>query len=310
MIFLIIFSIILILIISNFTYCKEQFYNIFKKEKIVFSLTCHESPDCVIDLIENIYKCFELFDIYILISTTNKINEELQTKINKYKNIKIVSIRDYNINIWGNIALFNQHILNMKYLFDNNINYDYFWFIVSNELFIKKMNPNNLKNIIIDCTIKNNFSIKEIDTYYNDFLAKKTYDWSWYQFIKEDTYLIDTFKKEKIKIFPNTHEGLVLSKKLTDEIYNKYTELLINENSTNKNYPMEEVFISSYLQSKYKCNKFNSLHRNINWSPINDNKDFKEILETVTNDSNIYSIKPITRDINDPFRIYIKNYIK
>ena len=43
---------------------------------------------------------------------------------------------------------------------------------------------------------------------------------------------------------------------------------------------------------------------------INDNKDFKEILETIINNSNICSIKPINRDINDPFRIYIKNYIK
>jgi len=80
-----------------------SFYNLLEpfennKKTIVFSLTCHENIDCIIDLINNIYKCFEDFNIYILISTTENINNQL-LRLNLNKNIIIVIVRDNRHNI-------------------------------------------------------------------------------------------------------------------------------------------------------------------------------------------------------------------
>ena len=76
--------------------------------RIIFSLTAHENIDCLYDLIDNIKKVFIYYDINILLSLTNRLNDVFDN--DKYGFVKIVSIRENTYDIWGNINLFHQHI--------------------------------------------------------------------------------------------------------------------------------------------------------------------------------------------------------
>jgi len=158
-------------------------------KKIIFSFTCHESIECILDLFSNIDSFFGDFDTLILVSTNEKINEELQ----HVKNDKIVitSVRKNNLNIWGNIELFNQHIINAKYLMENNIEFNYFWFLSSNEMFIKKVTPKFLD--------KNMIKLQSAETEnngYDDYFNSFNFDigWWWWNKFKNDEYAVNFFK--------------------------------------------------------------------------------------------------------------------
>ena len=204
-------------------YIVNTFTNIIYKKTIVFSLTCHKSPECVIDLIENIIICFRRFNIYILISTTEPINNAIQSKINN-KIVRITSIRDPNKNIWGNIELFNEHMNNVEYLIKNNITYDYFWFVSSNEMFIRDILPFYLENVVIKKPKEYNYkyNTEEVNNYYNNLKENTDNNVWWYNNIIQDDNLINIYIKEKIILDAGPHEGMVLGKEFIEEIYNFY----------------------------------------------------------------------------------------
>jgi hypothetical protein len=292
-IFLIIFFIILFL--SSSKLFEDS------KKTIVFSLTCHENIDCIIDLINNIYKCFEDFNIYILISTNENINNQL-IKLKLNKNIIVVSVRDNNHNIWGNIDLFYQHIKNINYLKNNNINYDYFWFIASNEYFIKKVNLKFLQTNIIKNYQKKELCTEEVNIFYNNFLLNN-HEWDWFNKMKLDTYTINILKENNIILYSGRHESLVLPNNLALEIADIYGKLQIQEKSVYKDYVMEEIFVFSYLKSKYNLDKINTFC-SLNSTNIDENVYNEALLNNL-----IVSIKPIKRDYNDELRTKIRNSI-
>lgn len=289
--------------LENFLSVQMNVWNEFRstEKSIVFSLTCHENVDCVIDLINNIYKNFDDFNIYILISTIENIFNELK-KANLNKNIIIVSVRNNDHNIWGNHDLLYQHIKNIKYLNENNIKYDYFWFVASNEYFIKKINLNFLENNIIKNYEKRNLSNKQVSNYYDDFNKNcETWDWTWYKDIKKDEHTVNIFKENNIIIYYGPHEGLVLPYELAEEIATMYDKLEIYEKATYRYYPMEEVFILSYLRSKYNIDNISVFC--VQGNVYHD----KSIYNNALLNDKVASIKPIRRDYNDSMRTMIRN---
>jgi hypothetical protein len=295
--FITIFLLFLTFYILSFYNLLEPFEN--DKKTIVFSLTCHESIDCIIDLINNIYKCFEDFNIYILISTTENINNQL-LKLNLDKNIIIVSVRDNRHSIWANIDLFYQHIKNIIYLKNNNIKYDYFWFIASNEFFIKKINSSFLENNIIKNYSKKELSNEEVNNFYDKFF-KTNPEWHWYNSLKLDSYTTNVLKENNIILQNGRHESLVIPSQLALEIAEFYEKVKIQEKSIYKKYPMEEIFIFSYLTSKYNLDKINT------FCLIDDNKHIEDVYNKAIINNSIVSIKPVKRDYNDNLRVKIRN---
>ena len=163
---------------------------------IIFSLTAHESIECLYDLISNIQKCFINYNITILLSITERLNNNFN---NKYDFVKIVTIRDNNFSIWGNINLFHQHMLNIEYICKNNIKYDFFWIVASNEMFIKIVPPDFIDNNVIKIISKKNNDDNEYNTYYNDLFIKPP---SWYwtdKYIRGRIFIFRLYYNLKIK---------------------------------------------------------------------------------------------------------------
>jgi len=283
-----------------------------KKTTIVFSLTCHECPECVVDLIKNVDHCFNDFNNIILISTTQSMEPKLKTAFKEqreaiFNNIRFVTVRDDSLKVWGNIELFQQHILTMKYIIENNIRCDYFWFLASNEYFIKKVTPSVFNNIN-SCKKKFPYSDKELDEFYDKYVNTESL-FEWDNRVRKDPYIIDTLKDNKIKISNIPHESFVLTENLMKEIYEKYTSFKIYEKSTLKDIAMEEIFVISYLRSKYDCELKNFCKRI--WAHIEYNSlpSNEAVLAKALTDDEILSLKPLKRAMDCPIRKLIKDHL-
>jgi len=283
---------------------------------IIFSLTCHESIDCVYELIDNIKYHTKLFNIYILISTTKSLYQEFINKTIPDKVI-IVTIRDDDEKMWGNILLFHQHILNLKYLFDNNISFDYFIQTASNQYFISDITPKILEEYTISIVRE-----KEIDleTNYEDYYKEleKTDDYQQKNdiyHILQDSNFVKYLTENKIKLIKEQHEGCVMDYNVSKIIMTEYFRSKIFENSIYKNYVMEEYFISSYLKAKYVLkndfkflciyyfkNYFNEI---LNSKNINRISHIQNIYNKFLYDD-VISIKPIEINYNDPVRKFLR----
>jgi hypothetical protein len=274
---------------------------------IIFSLTAHENVECLCDLLINIKKCFVHYNILILLSITENLNDE---KLKTYDFVRCVTIRENNLNIWGNIELFQQHILNMKYIYDNSINYDYFWMVSSNELFIKIISPDFLNNYAIK--IVDNKQQIEID--YDDYFINKVNNWEWYVMAKQDKHFVEYLYRNKFLLRASCHEGLVLPSNIVLELFNEYKTNELYEKSTFKNYVMEEIFISTYLTNKYIIS--NNMSSNdvfpdtfcFRYKYTLGNDASYEIIEKNLKCHHV-SIKPVIRNYNNSMRLYIRNNI-
>jgi hypothetical protein len=275
-------------------------------KKIVFSLTCHESYECVEDLIINIKYFSRFFKCIILISLT----ETIKNNFNKYilnDDVYIVNIRPNNSNIWGKIDLFHQHILNHTFSLKNNIGYDYFWFVASNEYFIKDITEDFLEKNVLKKNIFNKTYKEDYNTYYQNFVHSQQ-EWTWYKDLKKDEYTMIFFKNQKIYLSNIQHEGIVLDFFFMNELYNFYMMSKINEKSSFRNYCLEEIIISSYIQTRYPEIEIKQFcYMFLNNSLLTYNNDYEKIYNNLLNDDLTLSIKGVKRIYNDDFRRFLRD---
>ena len=264
--------------------------------KIVLSITAHESIECLYDLIDNIKRCFVHYEILILLSITEPLYQVYQPR----ERVHVVTRRS-TLNIWGTIHLFHQHIRNLRYLKHHRIPYDHFWFVASNEMFIKVIPPNFIQTYGIQLHPPD--PVEDYDAYYTNLMTTRS-EWYWKDLCKQDTHFMNYIYTNKFKIYNASHEGLVLPYTLSMEILEEYTKHQLYEKSVFPGYVMEEIFIPTYLLNKYKgtictfCHKFYHLK----------NPTYSNIMEQLI-ESHV-SIKPVSRNIKDPLRITIRNTLQ
>ena len=293
---------------KNLNQVYEYYLNVSpKKDKtFVISVLFHENIKSVMVYLMNVLYCFRNYNVYILISCNECIYYFLN-KTNLPKNIIVVSHRDDNMSIWGNVNLFDQHVKNYIYLKENKITYDYFWFSASNDVFIKIID-NHLENSIIKAPDElNEISNDKVNEFYNDFLNNSS--WSWYLKLIEDKNTIDTFIKNKIIVKCNEIEGLVLPEKLSEEVFNFYIENLYNKNTT-KDYIMEEFYIPSYLLSKYNLD-YSTFTVREKWCKYKELQNIYglQLIDKIKTYENLYCIKTLDRSIEYPVRNYALNLL-
>lgn len=295
--------IIILLFIYIFRKNLEGFDLAPDKPTIVFSLTCHECDVCVYDLILNIQKNFEAFNIILLISISEALvdgfNSTIRDKNNKIKeNIKIVTVRNSDDKMWGHMNLFNQHMLNVRHTIDENINYDYFWLVASNEMFIKRVQLEDIAFIHKYEKI-DKYSEQEITEFYKEYETRHE---GWDPEIIKNQHMLDVFKQNKMKIQIYQHEGLVLPKTLMEEIYHFYHNNELYERSNNKEFIMEELLVGSYLDAKYKFENFHVMNLRYNYTDTYKDLSPFKVLDKALQEPGICSIKPVARDMDDELR--------
>jgi len=257
---------------------------------IVYSITFHEQVICMLDQLMNILTFNHLNKVVIICSINETIHKELQG-IRLPPNIIIHPfIRSPHARMLWNTNLFAAHMNNFELV--KNIKFDYFCTLASNEMFIKNIDINIIKkNIVLE---KKEFvpsePIKILD---------KLNSWVHYKPFMANYYMCSFFVKNNLEPFSLQHEGLVLPKKILYEVLSLYKKDNFNNKTINtQDLLLEEVFIPTYLHNNYNFNDFVLTQRDFDSYSIS----LKEIEE-----SKLYSVKRVPRDINNNIRCYIRN---
>lgn len=272
------------------------------KYSIVFSIPIHEKFEVVIDQIINI-KRFNP-NSAIVFHVSQKFDYQ-NSKIDTREFYEIIKLYDgvyVNSNQlrtgWADII--QAHISNYDFI-KQKIAFDYFFFMASNELFIREGLEEKVYKY--DC------AIGKIE-------KKSVPDWSWWNDSENDSELNNML----YSINPNARpigtqiEGCYFSQVLFEEITRIIKKYYDWENMKNA-YPREEVYFSSIVWNQvfYKNQNIkiqpllngNCANAFMPWTRFQYKVTMTDIYRILKKD-NFYSVKRVDRYLNNYLRAYIR----
>lgn len=261
-----------------------------KKYDIVYSITAHESIECVYNLYENIIKFNPDIDCLVIFHVEDKLYEQRVT-LPIHKNLIFNPIHTKKQRFTSTILL--AHIDN--YLYVKNYDFDFFCFLDSNNLFIKPIDYNTIKaeTPVLNIT-KTGYKLPSWDT------------WQYEEFFKNKN-IVKIFKDNDIEICVSTHCGMYLRKEVMNYVVDFCKSKGIEKEAfTYDHFAAEEIILPSLV--KYSTGL---LPKRYCWQQYDyTEKDVMDIIEkgewreTKNLHHNIVKAK---RDINDPLRKFINN---
>lgn len=283
-----------------------------KNKTIVISITAFENYECLVDLILNIFYFFRIYNVKILLSIKNNCNINL-----KFKNVYIHNISDYKKSFWGDIEHFHQHYLAYKYCVINKIDFEYFTFCTSNQLFFKDITDINIKEALLSIVNKEKIekiSDSEYQEYFKNFVNHKE-KWEWFTKSLDDDYFTSFMKNNKYIYLCYGHEGLIFDNITLKYMMDEYEKNNFINNCKFKKFTMEEIFPMTYIKNNYNieikdifsktlCDRCYIYDGRIKDQSLYDIQRYNEI-----NRPHIVSLKPVNRNFEDEYRQNIRKYI-
>ena len=240
---------------------------------VVYSITCHEDPASLLDLIKNIKYFNKDLKICIIVHANHYMFKQLQGKIEHLNPIH------YDKTVFT-IDLFKAHIENYDYCIKNEIDMKYFIPLASNCYFHKFVKLEYLDELINQSPPPT--PIKE----------KINWHWSFILLNKKINMNIE-------ELYSSAHEGVILSKKTglnISEHCKKYDIF----NNVEKNTTFEEYLYAS-LYSKFTGKTIQTLCK-VFWDEPNYTPTLTQIINCEAP-----CVKRVSRNYNDPVRIYFRN---
>lgn len=276
------------------------------KNKILLSLSAHESEWTLLDLCLNYLFLGMVNGIVIHVNSISKFNKQLFGKLVSkipglngriFLNPYSTSIEQHSRHSQNVTNLHRAHISNFFYAINSGFNFDYICLDASNSLIIKP----GLKDYI--CQTRNG-GIGSVS------LDPK---WFWHDNVLGDSNI--TNDKTSIKVSP--HEGAFFERTTFIEIsrlvllYDRKDTGLLLLDEPRPEYPREEVLFSTYFYKIHPGSStadtyiFMPWEKNLHWSL----HEVAQHIQTGFNSfgSQKFGIKRVQRDINDPIRVLIGN---
>jgi len=284
--------------IYDFSDTLNKLYNHLKKGidhyDIVYSITFHESPLCMLDTLLNIMTYNHLNNILIICSINTNICNEI-VKIKLPPNIIIhPDLRHPNTPMLWNTNLFTSHMKNYKYLLDKNISFNYFCTLASNEMFIRPVDINIVKNNIL-------LNKKEFIKKSPEQILDKLTTWVHYKPFMYNMDMCHFFITNGYEPYAMYHEGLILPNNIINNVYQLFVKNNFNQKIAGlQNFLLEEVFIPTYLHNHFNYNNYSLTYRNFDAHCISE--------EEVNNaKEKFYSVKRVPRIFDNNIRVMIRN---
>lgn len=275
--------------------------NINNSTNLLFSIPVHEKQNVINNTIENIFNFNP--NSKIILHINNKFTS-FQKENSNYHNL---FFNYTNINYSPGEDLLAYHVSNFNYCINKNIEFKYFIFCASNELYIKKG------------------AIHYINQYKNGLqIVKYNEDIDWHNFKKnlhENEFLLKLFDSiNNNTLCGGQTEGQFFEKSLFKKISEIYLKVTKN-NTFHIDFEAEEIFPATILNS-LNINHGNPLNLQNYTNNINFSIDYiKNIIKGITipentiknqlfsphineNSNNVYSIKRVDRTFNS-----IRNFL-
>jgi hypothetical protein len=254
---------------------------------IVYSILCHESPECLIDFLNNIFYFNKGLSVSVIIHSNRFMYTQLLGKINNknvYLNPNTLDKRR------GTIDIFRGHIENFGLCKEKEINMKYFIPLASNCYFCNFVTLDFIDNLILNS--------KPVDYAHgvNADEWKIPRKWQWHGILKNNKInrLLKTQGVEKL--FGGQNEGLILDKNTMDILNNFIYKYNIFENVEADTVFEEYLFTSLYTSltgkmPEYLCFVF--------WDMPNYKPTLSQVLAC-----DKPSFKTVQRSMNCEFRLY------
>lgn len=259
--------------------------------KYILSIPIHEKPEVVIDQLCNI-KHYWRDNYAVILHISKGFNwDSWYMTANDFKNIIAlfdnVFINPESLDTkWGGII--HTHLSNFKYA-ESIIEFDYFVIVASNELFIKS-------------GISRWIEGKDYGCQTSRLLSNIGDKWAFSKNVLADNNLKQMCLKENINdIYCSAPEGTFYKRELfhdMNKIINKYYTFDMNEDM----YPREEV----YLPTLAICLNGTENIRHRHYSSMGLNITTAQ--EVYEKSEELYSIKPVRRELYDEMRVWIRSY--
>lgn len=260
--------------------------NLNEKIDIVYSVTVHESIECVIDLIYNI--CY--------FNKQNKIIIILHPNDLIYEKIKLISMPNFvmvnnkpSIKSRCTYSIMKAHIENFNYI--KHYDFEIFCLIASNCMFVKHVCMDKIRNIVKPIA-QYNQQYKHVD------ITNSNID----IFMKNDK-ILDVFKTHNIAIKKYFHEGSVFRYDVFEQII-QFIETANIEANIKYEFVAEEILLASVenfitnTNAKRICTFVNG--------HLPKTKDINNIIA----DPYAFVIKKIPRTINHRARLLVHQLYK
>lgn len=252
---------------------------------IIYSLVVHESVECVIDLIHNIYLSNLSQKIFIIIHCNELMFNNLiphQTLMNNF----VLNPIYYNKKLFTH-DLTKAHFQNFSFLDSNKYKFKYFCLIASNCLFIKPFNLFDIEK-----------NIRPLSNYTQSF-SNGLIGWDHHKKIIQNLKFIRFCRNRNIKLVNEQHEGAIYHKDVFMKIMNitKNNKLF---KKINGKIPTEEVILP--ILENFVSNGINPRICKVYWG----RKNYTPTQDDIMKNEN-YMVKRIDRRINDNLRIFIRN---
>lgn len=257
------------------------------KYDIIYSITAHESPDSLYNLIENIFLNNLNYKIGII------LHLNIFMKDNFFTNIKDVIINElYYDKKTCNHTILKAHIDNFSYLKKKKIQYLFIVPLSSNCMLIKQI------HIPLDYKFKNKIYEEEFS------LDQKETKWHWDNILK-NKIIFSILKKYKIPIRNGYHEGRIIFYDLFELICNFIIDNKIFDN-IEQDCVFEEFLLHSleaYFNNGINCLSYLKLYKD---KIDQNNKITWNKLINISQD--IFIVKRVPRNLNDNIRILVNTF--
>ena len=273
----------------------KQYFSIGDSYDIIYSITFHESPMCILDTLLNILIHNIQNSILIICSLNNDVFGEI-CKVKLPPNINVHPvIRPANAPMLWNTNLFDAHMKNYSHVVERGIKFTYFCTLASNEMFIRSVNLDEIKKKLM--LKKKNGNNKKSPSVILD----KLQTWVHYKPFMKNIDMCKFFLKNGFEPFAMYHEGLILPQWVMPEILDLYLKDNFNKRVSGlQDFLLEEVFIPTYLHNNYEYNDYTLTFRNCDSPVISGFEIHKAMID-------FFSVKRVPRDFNNPTRKMIRN---
>jgi hypothetical protein len=251
---------------------------------IIYSITAHEFPESLNDLILNILYYNKKYNVCIVINTNEIIYNDVVNYSKLYNNV-IVYPNPWTKNYVG-YDIMKSHLQNAEYCFKQNIKSKYFIPLASNCLFHKELNIDNYIKI---------YPINMNEKHVAD-------GWCWWPNIYSNNIIINFLNSHNIyNLVCKHHEGALYEYDGILQITNflKETDVEIYSRMNFKPYPYEEVLLPT-LYSYFKGHYPGEICK-IYWDWHNYVPSFEEVIN-----EHCPCVKRVLREYNDPLRVKLR----
>ena len=248
---------------------------------ILYSLTCHESPDALADTLENIKYFNRGHRIGIILNT----NPDMYLSMKEDDVVRIVPTP------WAKRSescdIFHAHLQNYNYACENNIRATYFIMLASNCMFHRAVTLQEIETGLASTPAC------DVQTYH-----ERENGWHWPHFYK-NTDLLSRMSEGGIKSYIGyQHEGMVIPHAIMENIYTFVMGQRIFEQIT-YNTIFEEILPATLFA--YSTGKKPFCICKVFW----DKKEYTPSIEDIR-ECSAPCVKRVARSMNDPVREWLK----